>query len=207
MKAPGGHQLDSVVSELYRCCLQQRTVLSVGGEQPRALGTAWSSHRTLWPTTQSNVTHSRSRKLRLAARDDRMPLFLPHWLAISSRSPSYMYVFWETPTVLGSHTTPQMALNFNCLFLYSPLSPSSLHEHLFQSLSLKLCCICSEVELPAPTVFYFGSLTTHQTVLHSIRALPRFLIPKYCPSPQFLHIAANDCFSALFGFVQCRAGR
>lgn len=70
----------------------------------------------------------------------------PHYLAISFRSPSYMYIFSEASTLLVFHPTPQMVLCFSCpsphLFSHSPILlptwsfysfplPLYIHNYLF----------------------------------------------------------------------------
>ena len=126
--------------------ISSNRVLSVCGEQPMAFATTWVVWRFLWDPLTNNLMRYNPflvLKLHLVTRDIQLGLFIPCYLGISFRLPSFICVCvcvcvseWETEgmcgecvykeasTALGFHLIPQITFNFSCpslLFLPFPI--------------------------------------------------------------------------------------
>jgi hypothetical protein len=74
-EARGRHQLDFVVSELCGYCLQQWGLLSVGGEQPIVLATAWIVWGFSWdPAANNSIKCNPFSVLEASFGDKRWPI-------------------------------------------------------------------------------------------------------------------------------------
>lgn len=126
------HQLHlSMFNEFCRCRLQQwgfavsglwRATYCLGN----SLGCLGVPMGPLWTTIQLDVTQSCYWKLHSVTRDGQLELCLPYYF-IFHLGCFRVYIYCRASTVLGFHTTPQMAPNFSCLsscFLPHPLLSS-----------------------------------------------------------------------------------
>lgn len=110
-------------NELCNCCLLQfgfatslqRTTYSLG----KSLSCLGIANRTL--LANNPIRCNPISVLETSFGNKRWPLgaVFPHYLVISARLSSYVYIIYEASTILGFHTTPQMFLNFSCFYLYS----------------------------------------------------------------------------------------
>lgn len=121
MKAQCRHQLNSTFNELCKYCLHLwgfavnfwRTTYNLGN----ILGCSKIPIGWIWPKTGLAVTQSQYRKFIWGQEKASWNSYLPHYLEIPFRSPSYMYTLEEASTVVSFYTTSQMVLNFSCFSL------------------------------------------------------------------------------------------
>lgn len=100
-----------------------------------------------------------------------LAMYIPHYLVISFRLPSYMYTFQVMSTVLDVFITLQISFNLTCLSSYS-------HTHLLSSFSMSysLDPFMLDFPLDPPRIIYSiaisqGDLSSSPLVSYSIHNL------------------------------------
>lgn len=118
----------SMFSEIWRCFLQQqRLVLSLWRatySHDNSLCCLGVPQGHLWSTTQLNVTYSQYCRFQLVIRDVQLLLCLPPiiwWFHLDG-----LHIFQEVSPLIDFDPSPQMALNFSSIFLYSLICPPHL---------------------------------------------------------------------------------
>lgn len=115
-------------------------------------------------------------------RNGQLELCFSHYMAISFRLPSYMYIIWEISTLLGFYSTPQMSLYVSNLIYYLVIlfrSPFLIHQSKLGNVLMAV----SEISCLGKWISFVVPLIAHSTYLNDIlKVWPRelffFLIQK-----------------------------